>query len=139
MAESTGFPYALTRELDAPVDAVWSAWTDSARYGEWASAEEVSLDVRPGGAWSSVMVVPGGMRVPTSGSYVEVETGKRLVMGMDVPGRQEPVLMTLELDGDGDRTRITLSQVLDGAEERDQAEQGSGMLLDGLRSYLAGA
>lgn len=139
MAESTGFPYTLTRELDVPVDAVWSAWTDAARYGRWASAEEVSLDARPGGAWSAVMVVPGGVRVPTSGTFVEVETHKRLVMGMDVPGRDEPVLMTLELDADGDRTRITLSQVCDAAEERDQAKQGSGMLLDGLQEYLAAA
>ncbi|GGV05485.1 ATPase [Actinomadura cremea] len=139
MAENAGFPYTLTRDLDAPVDAVWSAWTDSARYGEWASAEEVSLDARPGGAWSSVMVIPGGARIPTSGTFVEVETNKRLVMGMDVPGRDEPVLMTLEFRGDGERTRLTVSQVLDGAEERDQAEQGSGMLLDGLGAYLAGS
>lgn len=136
---STGFDYAITRTLDAPVGAVWDAWTDADQYAQWASAEEVALDVRPGGAWSSVMVIPGGARVPLTGSYTEVVPNERLVMGMDVPGAGEPVLMTLALAADGDRTQITLSQTFDSAEERDQAEQGSNMLLDGLAGFLAAA
>lgn len=85
------------------------------------------------------MVIPGGARVPLTGSYTEVVPNERLVMGMDVPGAGEPVLMTLALAADGDRTEITLSQTFDSAEERDQAEQGSTMLLDGLTGFLAGA
>ncbi|MEU5994785.1 SRPBCC domain-containing protein [Spirillospora sp. NPDC047418] len=136
---TTGFDYAITRTLDAPVGKVWDAWTDAGQYAQWAGAEDVALDVRPGGAWSSVMVIPGGARVPLTGSYTEVVPNERLVMGMDVPGAGEPVLMTLALAADGDRTEITLSQTFDSAEERDQAEQGSTMLLDGLTGFLAGA
>ncbi|MFC9970507.1 SRPBCC domain-containing protein [Spirillospora sp. NPDC127200] len=136
---ATGFDYTITRTLDAPVEKVWTAWTDADSYAEWASAEDVVLDVRPGGAWSSVMVIPGGDRIPLSGTYVEVEPGKRLVMGMNVPGRDQPALMNLDLAADGDRTQITLSQTFDSAEERDQAEQGSNMLLDGLAGHLATA
>ncbi|NEA26481.1 SRPBCC family protein [Actinomadura bangladeshensis] len=136
---TTGFDYAITRTLDAPVGKVWDAWTDADQYAKWASAEDVVLDVRPGGAWSSVMVIPGGARVPLTGSYTEVVPNERLVMGMDVPGAGEPVLMTLALAADGDRTEITLSQTFDSAEERDQAEQGSTMLLDGLTAFLAAA
>jgi hypothetical protein len=90
------------------------------------------LDVRPGGAWSSVMVIPGGARIPLSGGYTEVVENERLVMGMNVPGRDEPVLMTLDLAAHGDRTQLTLSQTFDTAEDRDQAEHGSNMLLDSL-------
>jgi uncharacterized protein YndB with AHSA1/START domain len=136
---TTGFDYAITRTLDAPVGKVWDAWTDADQYAKWASAEDVVLDVRPGAAWSSVMVIPGGARVPLTGSYTEVVPNERLVMGMDVPGAGEPVLMTLALAADGDRTQITLSQTFDSAEERDQAEQGSNMLLDGLVGFLAAA
>ncbi|GAA1862835.1 SRPBCC family protein [Actinomadura bangladeshensis] len=136
---STGFDYAITRTLDAPVGEVWDAWTNADAYAKWASAEDVVLDVRPGGAWSSVMVIPGGVRVPLTGTYTEVVPNERLVMGMDVPGADEPVLMTLALAADGDRTEITLSQTFDSAEERDQAEQGSAMLLDGLTAFLAAA
>lgn len=55
---------------------------------------------------------------------------------MDVPGRDEPALMTIELSADGQGTRITVSQTLDTAEDRDQAEQGSTMLLDSLTTFL---
>ncbi|SNT22810.1 Uncharacterized conserved protein YndB, AHSA1/START domain [Streptosporangium subroseum] len=134
-----GFEYTLTRTLDAPVDKVWAAWTVADNYGTWASAEEVVMDARPGGTWSSVMVIPGGARIPLSGGYTEVVKNKRLVMGMNVPGRDEPVLMTIDLAADGERTQIVLSQTCDTAEERDQAEQGSNFLLDGLTAYLATA
>ncbi|MGH3392433.1 MAG: SRPBCC family protein [Actinomadura sp.] len=136
---TTGIDYAITRTLDAPVDKVWAAWTIADDYAQWASAEDVVLDVRPGGAWSSVMVIPGGARIPLSGTYTEVVPNKRLVMGMKIPGRDEPVLMTLDLAADGDGTQITLSQTFDTAEERDQSEQGSNMLLDGLTGFLAAA
>ncbi|GAA2460094.1 SRPBCC domain-containing protein [Actinomadura vinacea] len=137
MTGTTGFDYTLTRSLDAPVHAVWQAWTIADDYAKWASAEEVVLDVRPGGAWSSVMVIPGGARVPLTGTYIEVEENKRLVMGMNVPGRDEPALMTMDLAADGEGTKITLSQTFDTAEDRDQAEAGSNMLLDGLTAFLA--
>jgi uncharacterized protein YndB with AHSA1/START domain len=136
---TTGFDYAIIRTLDAKVDKVWAAWTNADNYARWASAEDVVLDVRPGGAWSSVMVIPGGARVPLSGTYIEVVPNKRLVIGMNVPGREQPALMTLDLATDGDRTQITLAQKLDTAEDRDQAEQGSNMLLDSLTTFLATA
>lgn len=136
---TTGFDYVITRTLEAPVEQVWAAWTRADQYGQWASAEEVALDVRPGGAWSSVMVIPGGTRVPLSGRYTEVVENKRLVIGMSVPGREELVLMTADLAADGDHTRITLSQTLGSVEERDQSEYGSNMLLDGLTAFLAAA
>ncbi|XVQ09716.1 SRPBCC family protein [Spirillospora sp. CA-255316] len=139
MTTTTGFDYALTRTLDASVEAVWQAWTVAGDYGKWASAEEVVLDVRPGGAWSAVMVIPGGTRVPLTGSYTEVVENERLVMGMDVPGRDEQVLMAVGLAAQGEGTRITLSQSFDTAEDRDQAEAGSNMLLDGLTAFLAAA
>ena len=133
---ATGFEYAITRTLNAPAGEVWGAWTVAEDYGKWASAEEVVMDVRPGGSWSSVMVIPGGARVPLTGSYTEVVENEHLVMGMDVPGRDEPVLMRLDLAADGENTKVTLSQTFDTAEERDQAEQGSNMLLDGLAAFL---
>ncbi|WP_405792706.1 SRPBCC domain-containing protein [Streptomyces sp. NBC_01506] len=136
---TTGFDYALTRTLQAPVQQVWAAWTHADEYGQWANAEDVVLDVRPGGAWSSVMVIPGGTRVPLSGRYVEVVENKRLVIGMSVPGREEMALMNVDLAADGDHTRIALSQTFDSAEERDQSKFGSNMLLDGLTAFLAAA
>jgi hypothetical protein len=54
---------------------------------------------------------------------------------MDVPGADEPAVMTVELTDLGGRTRVVLSQSCRSAEEREMAEEGSGMLLDGLAAY----
>ncbi|MFF7216310.1 SRPBCC domain-containing protein [Streptomyces sp. NPDC008238] len=134
-----GFSYTLERTLEAPVSAVWSAWTTAEEYQQWSYAApgSVEMDARPGGAWKATMVTPDGGEFPLTGSYVEVEENRRLVYGMDVHGRSEPVLMTVELAGQGDGgTRIVVSQTCDTADERDLAEQGTTMLLDSLTAFL---
>ncbi|MGW5499966.1 SRPBCC family protein [Streptomyces rochei] len=139
-APADGYSYTLTRTLDAPVARVWQAWTAPDQYAQWAHAVpgSVELDVRPGGAWKATMQTSDGAEFPLTGSYVEVAEHSRLVLGMDVPGRPDPALMTMELTEQGPRnTVIVLTQTCDTQEERDMAEQGSGMLLDGLEGFLA--
>ncbi|MFC7304306.1 SRPBCC domain-containing protein [Streptomyces monticola] len=134
-----GFSYTITRTLQAPADAVWAAWTNAEQYAEWAWAKEgsVEIDARTGGAWKSTVVTPEG-EFPLTGSYLEVVDGERLVMGMDIPGRAEPEVMTLTLDRhEGGGTGVTVSQTCDTAEARDQAEEGTNMLLDSLTEFLA--
>lgn len=134
------FDYTLTRALDAPADEVWRAWTTPEQYARWAGAApgSVEMDVRPGGAWKATMLTPDGGEFPLTGSYLETTVNRRLVIGMDVPGRPEPAVMTMELaPQDGRRTQIVVRQVCDTAEERDMAEQGSTMLLDSLTRFLA--
>ncbi|WP_327287556.1 SRPBCC family protein [Streptomyces sp. NBC_01198] len=136
-----GFPYTLTRTLDAPAAAVWRAWTTPEQYTQWAyaAAGSVEMDVRPGGAWKATMVTPDGDRFPLTGSYLEVTENRHLVVGMDVPGKPDPSVMTVELDEhDGHSMQIVLRQTCDSAEERDMAEQGSTMLLDSLTAFLSG-
>ncbi|WND37362.1 SRPBCC domain-containing protein [Streptomyces sp. BB1-1-1] len=137
---ANGFSYTLTRTLDAPAARIWQAWTTPDQYAQWAHAApgSVELDVRPGGAWKATMVTPDGAEFPLTGTYVEVDEPTHLVLGMDIPGRPTPETMTIELTDQGPRnTVITLHQTCDTAEARDMAEQGSGMLLDGLEGFLA--
>ncbi|MFD6321555.1 SRPBCC domain-containing protein [Streptomyces sp. NPDC058442] len=139
--EAGSLSYTLNRTLDAPTAAVWQAWTTPGQYTQWAGAAagSVEMDVRPGGVWKATMVTPDGGRFPLTGSYLEVTENRRLVVGMDVPGRTEPATMTVELDErDGHRTGIVVRQTCDSVEERDMAEQGSTMLLDSLTAFLAG-
>ncbi|WP_399885437.1 SRPBCC domain-containing protein [Streptomyces sp. BBFR51] len=139
-AAENGFSYTLTRTLDAPAARVWQAWTAPDQYAQWAYAipGSVEMDVRPGGLWKATMRTPEGAEFPLTGSYIEVSEPRLLTIGMDVPGRPEPSRMGVELTEEGPRnTVIVLSQTCDTAEERDMAEQGSGMLLDGLTAFLA--
>ncbi|MEV7130535.1 SRPBCC domain-containing protein [Streptomyces sp. NPDC093260] len=136
-----GFAYTLTRTLDAPVEQVWRAWTTPEQYARWAgvAAGSVEMDVRPGGAWKATMLTPDGGQFPLTGSYLEVTENRRLVIGMDVPGKPAPATMTVDLDEqdeDDHRTQIVLHQTCDTATERDMAEQGSTMLLDSLSTFL---
>jgi uncharacterized protein YndB with AHSA1/START domain len=134
-----GFSYTLTRALASPVAKVWQAWTTPEQYARWANAAagSVEMDVRPGGPWKATMVTPDGGRFPLTGSYLEVAENRRLVVGMEVPGKSEPLTMTMELaEQNGHYTQIVLHQTCDTAEERDMAEQGSTMLLDGLSAFL---
>ncbi|MEJ1195844.1 MULTISPECIES: SRPBCC domain-containing protein [unclassified Streptomyces] len=136
---ANGFSYTLTRTLDAPAARVWQAWTTPDQYAQWAHAApgSVELDVRPGGTWKATMVTPDGAEFPLTGTYVEVDEPTHLVLGMDILGRPTPETMTMELTDQGPgNTVITLHQTCDTAEARDMAEQGSGMLLDGLEGFL---
>ncbi|MFD0136049.1 SRPBCC family protein [Streptomyces sp. NPDC003328] len=137
-----GHSYTLTRTLDAPAAKVWQAWTTPDQYAQWAYAApgSVEMDVRPGGTWKATVVTPDGGEYPLTGSYLEVAENRLLVIGMDAPGKPAPQTMTVELDQQDDRhTQIVLRQTCDTAEERDMAEQGSTMLLDGLSGFLTGA
>jgi uncharacterized protein YndB with AHSA1/START domain len=97
------------------------------------------MDVRPGGALKATVVTPDGGQFPLTGSCLEVDENRVLVVGMDVPGKPAPAVMTMELEEREDRrARIVLRQTCDTAEERDMAEQGSTMLLDSLSAFLAG-
>jgi uncharacterized protein YndB with AHSA1/START domain len=141
-SEPQRYAYTLTRELDASAAEVFAAWTEPERYVLWSGAVPgtVEMDARPGGAWRAVMGTPDGRSFPLTGSYLEVEADRRLVLGMDVPGHPGQAVMTVELDepdGAG-RTRLTLAQSCADAEERDMAEQGSAMLLDSLAGHLSG-
>ncbi|MFJ2649862.1 SRPBCC domain-containing protein [Streptomyces sp. NPDC087420] len=137
-----GFSYTLERTLEAPVAAVWNAWTTPEPYAQWAYAApgSVEMDVRPGGKWKATVVTPDGGEFPLTGSYAEVEVNRRLVTGMDVPGKDEPALMTVELAEEGAHgTRLTVAQTCDTADQRDTAEQGTTMLLDSLTAFLKSA
>ncbi|MGW5788746.1 SRPBCC family protein [Streptomyces sp. NPDC003757] len=140
-AADHGFSYTLTRTLDAPASRVWQAWTTPDQYTRWAYAVpgSVEMDARPGGTWKATVRTPEGAEFPLTGSYIEVEEPHHLTIGMDVPGRPDPATMTVDLTEQGpDTTVITVHQTCDTAEERDGAEQGSGMLLDGLEGFLGG-
>ena len=138
MSESaTTYEYSLTRELEAPVENVWAAWTQPEHYAQWSGAvlPTISMDVRPGGAWRATMATPDGSEFPLTGSYGEVVQNERLEVLMDLPGGAS-TRMAVGLTDLGGRTRIVLSQACATPEQRDMSEQGSGMLLDGLSAYV---
>lgn len=119
----------ITRELDAPRDRVWRAFTDPKQFAQWWGPRGMptdvrALDVRPGGAYDIAMVGPDGTRYPMTGSYTEVVAPERIVctqsvdghptewherlraLGADPFGKIMTLTVTLEALGTG-RTRLT--------------------------------
>ncbi|MFF2330507.1 MULTISPECIES: SRPBCC domain-containing protein [unclassified Streptomyces] len=84
MTESAREGIDITRVLDAPRERVFEAWTTPEHFAAWYGGDadvpldQVSMDVRPGGAWSLVIVVPG-VDMPFHGVYREVVAPERLV------------------------------------------------------------
>ena len=105
----------LSRWFDAPVEAVWAAFTDPDQLAQWYGPDGVSVDrdsvdvqPRPGGPWALTMVV-GDRRMPLSGTVTEVREHERLVVTDTMPDGTL-VTMTVELREERGGTRLELRQ-----------------------------
>jgi len=83
-AKSKSNELKLTRIYDAPVKAVWEAWTDPKQVSQWWGPRGFTLtthrkDLRPGGTWVYTMHGPDGTDYPNVTTYFEVEKYARLV------------------------------------------------------------
>lgn len=73
------------RQLKAPLDVVWDAWTDPACFAAWfgphgATMDPCELDVRPGGRLRFCHRHPQFGDVWVDGEYLAVEPPRRLVL-----------------------------------------------------------
>jgi uncharacterized protein YndB with AHSA1/START domain len=99
----------ITRELDAPRELVWSAWTDPVHVARWWGPRGFTntveqMDVRPGGRWRFVMHGPDGTGYRNESVYVEVVKPERIVMD-HVSGPR--FRMTATFEARGERTVLT--------------------------------
>jgi uncharacterized protein YndB with AHSA1/START domain len=119
----------VTRELAAPPQLVYRAWTTpelvrrwwSGRRGEMTLAE---IDLRVGGAWRYVMIAQGGHEVAFHGEYREIVPNERIV-ATEVyegpwPAEGEPAVSTVTFTAlDGARTLLEQLMRVGSREERD--------------------
>jgi uncharacterized protein YndB with AHSA1/START domain len=74
----------ITRDLKAPREKVFAAWTDPGQAAQWWCPSDCTLlscelDVRTGGKWHRSLRVPNGSVITKYGVYREVEVPSRLV------------------------------------------------------------
>lgn len=108
--------------------AEWPAW-----FG--AAEGSVEIDVRPCGAWKSTLLTPDGGQFPLTGTFLEVEDGRRIVLSMDVPGAPAEV-MAITFAEHPDGVEVVIDQTNATEEARDMAREGSTMILAGLAAHL---
>jgi uncharacterized protein YndB with AHSA1/START domain len=138
----------ITREFDAPIDAVFRAWTEPAELAAWygpaefdTPEEKIRIDLRVGGRYELTMVRRDtGEEMPAGYEILELEAPALLVLRSDpMPeyGMPEPVITRVELHDLGDdRTRMDL---IDGLypEGFGHAEMGWNSSFDRLAARLS--
>lgn len=74
----------MTRLISAPPDAVFRAWLDPLLLQRWlapqpCAVKDVRVDARTGGRYAIVVADPDGNVHTTTGEYLELVPGRRLV------------------------------------------------------------
>jgi len=129
---------SITRELTAPLDRVWSAFTDPDALVHWFWPEAfnttVSLDPRAGGRYR---IQATGRQMGISGEYHEVTPPHRLVFTWQWDGEDEQSLVTVELSPHHGGTRLAIRHELLASEaDRTNHAQGWHDCLDRLPGWL---
>ncbi len=125
----------IERTFDAPIDLIWSMWTQAERFANWygptgATIPTANMDVRVGGHRHIAMEIEtpnGPMQMYFVGEYREVEPKTRLVyteaiadadgntmpaeqMGMPA-GTPTETSIVVELEDLGDRTKMVMTHI----------------------------
>jgi uncharacterized protein YndB with AHSA1/START domain len=112
----------IVRLYDAPLQAVWDAWTDPAQVAQWWGPRGFSItthskDLRVGGHWRYTMHGPDGTDWPNNTKYLEVEPLRKLVYDHGGNDTQPPLFRVTvlfeQLDG---QTRMDMTMTVKDAE-----------------------
>lgn len=137
----------ITRVYDAPVQAVWDAWTDPEQVAQWWGPRGFTLtthskDLRPGGHWHYTMHGPDGTDYPNKTVYHEVEERAKLVYDHGGNDDRPPLFRVTALFSEaGGKTKIEMSMTLPTPEAAEEARQfikkaGGNATWDRLAEYL---
>lgn len=138
----------ITRIYDAPVKAVWNAWTDPEQVAQWWGPRGFTLtthkkDLRPGGTWEYTMHGPDGVDYPNLTTYHEVEKYARLVYDHGASGDKPPMFrVTVVFTDVKGRTKMDMTMTLPTPEAADETRKfikkaGGDATWDRLAEHLA--
>jgi uncharacterized protein YndB with AHSA1/START domain len=137
----------LTRQLDAPRDLVWRAFTQPDDIVQWWGPHGFTTtthawDFRVGGLWRFTMHGPDGTHWPNWIRYTLIEAPARMEYdhgGGNADMRDFEAIVTLDVEGEG--TRVTLRLIMPDRKSRDEKVgfgvlQGGQQTLERLEAYL---
>ena len=137
----------VERQLAAPPDRVFDAWTNPKLLVQWWGPEGMTtpdhdLDVREGGAWTTTMMNAEGGRYTCSGVYTRLERPGLLAFTWawkDDSGERGPeteVTVTLEAADGGTRMKL-VQKVFETVEARDSHRKGWESSFNKLERFCA--
>ncbi|MCE9553460.1 MAG: SRPBCC domain-containing protein [Planctomycetes bacterium] len=137
----------IIRMYDAPVKAVWDAWTDPEQVVQWWGPRGFTLtthskDLRPGGHWHYTMHGPDGVDYPNKTKYFEVEEHAKLVYDHGGNDERAPLFRVTALFAQvGQQTRLEMTMTLATPEAAEETRKfikkaGGNATWDRLAEYL---
>jgi uncharacterized protein YndB with AHSA1/START domain len=108
----------ILRLFDAPLQAVWDAWTDPEQVARWWGPRGFTLtthskDLRPGGRWVYTMHGPDGTDYPNIAYYHEVREREALVYDHGASEGKPPLFrVSVYFKASGDRTAMDMTMTL---------------------------
>lgn len=112
----------LTRVYDAPVRAVWDAWTIPEQVEQWWGPRGFSItthsrDLRAGGHWRYTMHGPDGVDYPNVTTYHVVEPQKKLVYDHGATDERPPLFrVTVTFSESNGKTTMAMTFALESPE-----------------------
>jgi uncharacterized protein YndB with AHSA1/START domain len=149
-ASSDADGIVIVRVFDAPRELVFQAWTEAEHFATWFGEhgssiplDKVSMDARPGGAWSATMIHgPDKVELPFSGTFLEVVEPERVSLTVVDPADPESggaeVLTAVLRDLGNGRTEMTFTQRGGNlpADEYSRAMRGSLIFFDRMAEHF---
>jgi uncharacterized protein YndB with AHSA1/START domain len=147
MTHNENLDLIITRELKAPRAKLWRAWTEADLLAKWWTpapwtTEVKALDVRPGGAFETVMLGPDGERHEGPGAFIHVEPGRVIVFTSVLEEGWRPVAepgfpmtATITMEDHGSGSRYT-AHVLHASEAHKKQHEEMGFF-DGWNTMIS--
>jgi uncharacterized protein YndB with AHSA1/START domain len=122
----------ITRRIAASPDRVYRCWTEPALLQQWIAPKplvtrDLVMDLRPGGRFYFLMVLPDGTELPNEGCVLAAEPNRRLVFTQCLtegfrPAENPMLPMTAEMtfEADGTGTLYTARVIHGSAAFRDK-------------------
>jgi uncharacterized protein YndB with AHSA1/START domain len=137
----------ITRIYDAPVEAVWDAWTDPEQVAQWWGPRGFTItthskDLRPGGHWTYTMHGPDGTDYPNKTIYYEVEPSRKLLYDHGGNDDRPPLFrVTVLFTDQNGKTELDMTMALATPEAAEEIRKfikmaGGDSTWDRLAEYL---
>lgn len=137
----------ITRVYEAPIEAVWDAWTDPKQVAQWWGPRGFTItthskDLKSGGHWKYTMHGPDGTDYPNTTHYLEVKEHAKLVYDHGANDNQPPLFrVTVHFTEINDKTKMDMTMALATPEAAEETRKfikkaGGEATWDRLAEYL---